>query len=65
MLTVENIRLVDTQTIEIEHWQRTGDCCKIEGTGDTLTIADAGIGRVVDELYADMLLETGAGGSDS
>ena len=64
---VQHILLVATDSTAIEHWQRAGDFWQVRdlGPGDTLEVADLGITIPLDELYADMLPEDGAGGSDT
>ena len=67
MTSVEHILLVSIDMVAIEHWRRAGDLWQVRdlGPGDLLTIEDLGITIALDDLYADMLPEDGAGGSDS
>jgi len=65
--SVADIVLVATDRVAIEHWQRAGDVRQVRelGPGDTLQVDDLGVTVPLDALYADMLVDAGAGGSDS
>jgi len=65
--SVQHILLVATDRVAIEHWQRGGDFWQVRelGPGDMLEVADLGITIPLDDLYADMLPDEGAGGSES
>ncbi len=67
MSSVQHILLVAIDAVAIEHWRRAGDLWQVRdlGPGDSLAIEDLGITIALDDLYADMLSEDGAGGSES
>lgn len=67
MPSVQHILLVGTDRVGIEHWRRAGDFWQVRdlGPADTLEVADLGIIIPLDDLYADMLPEDGAAGSDT
>lgn len=67
MPSVTDILLVAVDRAAIEHWQRAGDLWQVRnlGPGDRLQVNDLGITIPLDELYADMLPDVGAGGSVS
>ncbi len=60
-----HILLVSTEAIRVEHWRRAGDLWQVRdlGPGTALDIAELGLRITLDELYADLLLEAGEGGS--
>lgn len=60
-----DVLLVSTTAVQIEHWRRAGDFWQVRelGPGTVLEIAELGIRIVLDELYADLLLDAGEGGS--
>jgi Uma2 family endonuclease len=65
MASVNHILLVSTEAVRIEHWRRAGDLWQVRdlGPGTVLEIAELGLRIALDELYADMLLDEGEGGS--
>jgi Uma2 family endonuclease len=63
--SVQDIVLVSTKAVAIEHWQRAGDRWQILVPSDILEIPDLGVRIAIDDLYADMLLDEGAAGGAS
>jgi Uma2 family endonuclease len=62
-----HILLVSTEAARGEHWRRAGELWQVRdlGPGAVFEIAEIGIEIALDELYADMLLEEGEGGSET
>jgi len=67
MASVQDILLVATDRPRIEHWQRAGDFWQVRdlGPGAVFQVAALGVEMALDELYADLLLGEGDGGSAS
>lgn len=61
MPSVEDILLVATSKVHVEHWQRRGDLWTVRdlGPGATITVEALGLSLALDDLYADMPLEEG------
>lgn len=65
MASLRDVLLVSTTSVLIEHWHRAGDLWQVRdlGPGTVLEVAPLGIRIALDELYADLLLDSGEGGS--